>query len=130
MPKRIGLCHKVQPCDNGIPPSEPPTLREAVRMIASLGGFLGRKCDGEPGTKTMWLGLQTLDIIVETWKIFYDFIINNGLVINDKNSSLNSEIDKCSKRGYGVNIPLKTGSKTLSILKEIFTPKIIQQSCG
>ena len=40
---------------------EPPSLREAVRMIASLGGFLGRKCDGEPGTKTTWLGLQCLD---------------------------------------------------------------------
>ncbi|MCA2598556.1 MAG: hypothetical protein IM520_13495, partial [Microcystis sp. M29BS1] len=31
--------------------------REAVRMIASLGGFLGRKGDGEPGVKTIWLGL-------------------------------------------------------------------------
>ena len=42
-------------------PKEPPCLREAVRMVASLGGFLGRKADGEPGTQTMWLGLQRLD---------------------------------------------------------------------
>ena len=27
-------------------------------MIARLGGFLGRKGDGEPGAKTLWLGLQ------------------------------------------------------------------------
>jgi hypothetical protein len=43
------------------PPPQPPTLREAVRMTASLGGFLGRKSDGEPGTQTLWLGLQRLD---------------------------------------------------------------------
>lgn len=43
------------------PPPQPPSLREAVRMAASLGGFLGRKSDGEPGTQTLWLGLQRLD---------------------------------------------------------------------
>lgn len=43
------------------PPPQPPTLREAVRMTASLGGFLGRKSDGDPGTQTLWLGLQRLD---------------------------------------------------------------------
>lgn len=29
-----------------------------LRLIAQLGGFLGRKGDGEPGVKTIWLGLQ------------------------------------------------------------------------
>lgn len=48
---------------------EPPTLREATRMVATLGGFLGRKCDGEPGTQTLWLGLQRLDDITEMWKV-------------------------------------------------------------
>ena len=43
------------------PPAQPPTLREAVRMVAGLGGFLGRKSDGEPGTQTLWIGLQRLD---------------------------------------------------------------------
>jgi hypothetical protein len=33
------------------PPHKPPSLKEATRMLASLGGFLGRKGDGEPGTK-------------------------------------------------------------------------------
>jgi len=46
---------------NATPPSQPPSLREALRMVASLGGFLGRKSDGEPGTQTTWLGLQRLD---------------------------------------------------------------------
>jgi hypothetical protein len=52
------------------PPATPPTLREAIRMVASLGGFLGRKSDGEPGPKSMWLGLQRLDDIAAAWQIF------------------------------------------------------------
>jgi hypothetical protein len=39
-------------------PKEPPRLDTVLRMIAQLGGFLGRKGDGEPGVKTIWLGLQ------------------------------------------------------------------------
>ena len=54
---------------NPIPPKKTPTLREAMRMVASLGGFLGRKSDGEPGTKSLWLGLQQLDVMTEMWKI-------------------------------------------------------------
>jgi len=43
-------------------PARPPTLNEIIRLIASLGGFLGRKGDGEPGAKTLWIGLQrTMD---------------------------------------------------------------------
>lgn len=54
---------------NSMPPKKTPTLREAMRMIASLGGFLGRKSDGEPGTKSLWIGLQHLDVMTEMWKI-------------------------------------------------------------
>lgn len=42
-------------------PDQPPTLHEAVRLIAKLGGFLGRKHDGEPGVKVLWRGLQKLN---------------------------------------------------------------------
>jgi hypothetical protein len=38
-------------------------------MVASLGGFLGRKGDGEPGTKSLWLGLQRLDDLSSMWKL-------------------------------------------------------------
>jgi hypothetical protein len=41
-------------------PDKPPTLRDAVRWIAKLGGFMGRKGDGEPGIKSLWQGLQRL----------------------------------------------------------------------
>lgn len=50
------------------PPDQPPSLKEAVRMVAGLGGFLGRRSDGEPGTKSLWLGIQRLDDIAATWK--------------------------------------------------------------
>lgn len=56
---------------NPIPPKKPPSLREAVRMIAILAGFLGRKGDGEPGVKTIWRGLQRLHDIAATWKLLY-----------------------------------------------------------
>ncbi|MDD2884379.1 MAG: IS4 family transposase [Dechloromonas sp.] len=46
-------------------PKTVPTMRDVVRQIAMLGGFLGRKCDGEPGVKTLWLGIQRLrDFVV------------------------------------------------------------------
>lgn len=51
-----------------VPPPQPPTLRNAIRMVATLGGFLGRKADGEPGTTTLWRGLQYLDGIAAMWK--------------------------------------------------------------
>lgn len=54
---------------NPIPPESPPRLMEMVRMVATLGGFLGRKGDGDPGTKSIWLGLQRLDDITSMWKI-------------------------------------------------------------
>jgi hypothetical protein len=34
----------------------PPTLQEAIRLIAGFGGFQGRKGDGDPGVKAIWQG--------------------------------------------------------------------------
>lgn len=50
-------------------PKEPPKLRETARWIAKLGGFLGRKHDGESGVTVMWQGLQRLVDIVGMWRI-------------------------------------------------------------
>ena len=47
----------------------PPTLHQYTRMLASLGRFLGRKGDGEPGTKSIWLGQQRLDDFKLAWKL-------------------------------------------------------------
>jgi hypothetical protein len=50
-------------------PERPPTVRQAVRWIAQLGGFLGRKQDGEPGVTTVWRGWQRLQDTAATWHL-------------------------------------------------------------
>jgi hypothetical protein len=52
-----------------IPVAIPPPLRQAVRWIARLGGFLGRPGDGEPGSKTLWRGFQHLIAMTEMYRI-------------------------------------------------------------
>lgn len=50
---------------NEPPPSTPPPLRDAVRMIGALGGFLPSKRYPDPGTVTLGRGLLRLDGLVE-----------------------------------------------------------------
>ena len=40
------------------------TAQDFVRAVAGLGGFLGRKGDGEPGWQTLWRGYRRLQDIV------------------------------------------------------------------
>lgn len=53
------------------PPPQPPTLHQATRWIAQLGGFLGRTHDGEPGPTVIWRGLQRLNDIAQAWRLFH-----------------------------------------------------------
>jgi hypothetical protein len=46
-------------------PDKTPTLRQALHMIARLGGFMGRKGDGEPGVKSLWIGLERVAACVQ-----------------------------------------------------------------
>lgn len=46
-------------------PERPPGLNAVLRLVAQLGGFLARKGDGEPGAKTIWLGLQRITDFAE-----------------------------------------------------------------
>jgi hypothetical protein len=48
-------------------PQQPPSLRQAVRWIAQLGGFLGRKGDGDPGVKVLWRGWTRLQDFTATF---------------------------------------------------------------
>jgi hypothetical protein len=52
-------------------PEKTPALREAVRMVAQLGGFLGRKQDGEPGVSALWKGFQRLPDFLLMYRLFH-----------------------------------------------------------
>ncbi len=46
--------------------ADPPTqLGEAVQLVASLGGYLGRKKDPPPGHQIMWRGYANLQILCD-----------------------------------------------------------------
>ncbi len=50
------------------PPAQPPSMKTMVGLIASLGGWLGRPCDGEPGPKAMWVGMQRMTDLALGWR--------------------------------------------------------------
>ena len=49
----------------GSPPRGQWTHRELVRVIARMGGFIGRRGDGQPGWQTIWRGWQRLTWMAE-----------------------------------------------------------------
>ena len=54
-------------------PSEAPSLREAIVLIACLGGFLNRRRDGSPGVQVVWRGLRRLSDISSTWALAQNY---------------------------------------------------------
>jgi len=60
-------CHHHQ---TTVTPVEPPSMAEATRMLAVIGGHLGRRRDGPPGTQVLWRALQLLDMSVQMYIIF------------------------------------------------------------
>lgn len=55
------------------------TIAEAVRVVAQLGGYLGRKNDRPPGVKVLWRGLKALHHMLQ------------GFLLAQNDSSLSSE---------------------------------------
>ncbi len=53
----------------GAPPQSLPSTAETVRMITRLGGFLGRKGDGDPEPEVLWRDLAKLRTLDEAWRI-------------------------------------------------------------
>ena len=49
------------------------TVYQFYREIAKLGGFLGRKSDGEPGWITIWRGWEKLNTMIEAAKLAINF---------------------------------------------------------
>jgi len=71
--------------DSSVEPSRlprcraPPTLGAAMRMVASIGGFLGRNGDGDPGATVLWRGLDKLSFITDTFRLFHQAPPNGPL---------------------------------------------------
>jgi hypothetical protein len=53
-----------------IPPCTPPSLEEAIFLVAKLGGFLGRRRDSYPGVQVLWRGLTKLAVLTYAWCAF------------------------------------------------------------
>ena len=87
--KALVVYHTKKP----LPPAKPPTLRRAVHMVAQLGGFRGRKSDGEPGAEVMWRGIQRHDDITETWKV----IQAQNQQLQEQNQQLQRRIDELNE---------------------------------
>ena len=51
------------------PPAEPPSLGQAVRWIAPLGGFVGRRRRDQPGAETWWRGCQHLTALTRMYRM-------------------------------------------------------------
>ena len=45
------------------------SLGAAIIIIAQLGGYLNRKCDGRPGFETLWKGYTRFSDMVEIIKL-------------------------------------------------------------
>jgi hypothetical protein len=56
--KKMGHCN-----------SSPLRLVDAVVLIAMLGGYKARSCDGPPGWITLWRGLRRLEDMVEGYRL-------------------------------------------------------------
>ncbi len=52
-------------------PKTVPTVRQVVRWIAKLGGFLGRTHDGEPGVTVVWRGWHRLHDFTTMWLVMH-----------------------------------------------------------
>jgi hypothetical protein len=51
------------------PPKKSPRLGEMVHLVASLGGYIERP-NSEPGTQTLWIGLQRVHDLAWAWDAF------------------------------------------------------------
>lgn len=55
-----------RPCDL----KNPPTIRTFMLLIAQIGGYINKKSQGHPGSKTIWRGMARYDTIVNAFAAF------------------------------------------------------------
>lgn len=42
------------------PPKKPPKLKDMIKYVASLGGYMNRRSDPDPGVQTIWIGMRNM----------------------------------------------------------------------
>ncbi len=52
-------------------PKKPPSIKEAIELIARLGGYTGTKKQN-PGMVTIWRGWQALNESLDAWKVLQE----------------------------------------------------------
>jgi hypothetical protein len=57
-------------------PTVPPTMKDITRLMGRLGGFLGRKGDGDPGPIVLWRGLTAMMTGVRVWRTLHPLCKN------------------------------------------------------
>lgn len=50
-------------------PKEPPRLDQMIQLVAQLGGYVPR-CEGFPGSETLWRSMSRLLDMVQGWRTF------------------------------------------------------------
>jgi hypothetical protein len=53
-----------------VDPTQPPTMQQFMVSIAQLGGYINKKSQGPPGSKTIWRGMSRFATIVEAYAAF------------------------------------------------------------
>jgi len=49
---------------------QPPTMAEFMKTMAMLGGYINKKAQGPPGSKTIWRGMARFETIVQAFEAF------------------------------------------------------------
>jgi len=57
-------------------PKKSPSIKQCIRWIAQLGGFLDRKSDKDPGITPIWRGLKKFIAILESAELASNFVGN------------------------------------------------------
>jgi hypothetical protein len=57
---------------NEVLPTVAPLLNDFIRMVAMLGGYIGRKKDPPPGPKVIWKGLARMTDFSLAWEVFVE----------------------------------------------------------
>jgi hypothetical protein len=51
-------------------PTEPPSIKQFLLVVAGLGGYINKPKQGFPGTTTVWRGIRRMEVLQEAYLAF------------------------------------------------------------